>query len=319
MALYKLGSSGDPVRRVQQRLRSAGLYRGPIDGAFGGGTEAAVKTFQAANGLDPDGVVGDETWGKLFPEPIVPPPIASQPVAERCLAITGAFETNSGPPDCFAGLSGDFDGQGLSLGVCQWNLGQGSLQPLLAEMIANHEAVARGIFQDHYAILAAALASPREDQLAFARSIQHPVTHAIQEPWRGMLRALGRTSEFQAIEVAAAARLLEKARAMCAEYAFRSERALALMFDVVVQNGSIQPLVKARIQKDFDALPKDLAAGALEVERMRIVANRRAEAANPRWIEDVRARKLCLANGGGKVHGVEYDLAEQYGITLSAA
>ena len=32
-----------------------------------------------------------------------------------------------------AGLSGDFDGQGLSFGVLQWNLGQGSLQPLLAD------------------------------------------------------------------------------------------------------------------------------------------------------------------------------------------
>lgn len=318
MALYKIGSSGEPVTRIQQRLQKLGLYRGPLDGAFGGGTEAAVKAFQAANGLDVDGVVGNDTWKKLFREPIAPPPIAAEPVESRCVAITGAFETNAGPPDCFAGVSGDFDGQGLSVGVCQWNFGQDSLQPLLSSMLTKHDAVARAVFQDHYPVLAAALASPKDDLMAFARSIQHPVTHRVDEPWRGMLKALGRTPEFQKIQVVAAGRLLKTARAMCREYGLKSERALALMFDIVVQNGSIQPLVKARIQKDFDALPADLEADALEVERMRIVAVRRAEAANPRWVEDVRARKLCLANGAGKVHGVDYDLEGQFGIGLGA-
>lgn len=36
---------------------------------------------------------------------------------------------------------------------------------------------------------------------------------------------------------------------------------------------------------------------------MSIVANRRAEAANPRWVDDVRVRKLCIARGEGTVHG----------------
>lgn len=316
MALYKLGSAGDCVARFQARLQSLGYYRGPVDGAFGGGTDAAIKAFQAANGLRVDGVVGDETWRKLLGEPIVPPPIAAKPVEDRCAAITGAFETNAGPPDCFAGVSGDFDGQGLSFGVCQWNFGQDSLQPLLSAMLSNHESVARSIFQDHFPVLAAALAAAKDDLMAFARSIQHPVKHTINEPWRGMLRELGRTAEFQAIEVAAANRLIETARAMCREYGLRSERALALMFDIVVQNGSIQPIVKARIQKDFEALAPTRGEDP-EVARMRIVANRRAEAANPRWIEDVRIRKLCIANGAGKVHGIDYDLGEQYGITLN--
>jgi hypothetical protein len=37
---------------------------------------------------------------------------------------------------------------------------------------------------------------------------------------------------------------------------------------------------------------------------MSIVANRRAEAANPRWVDDVRVRKLCIARGEGAVHGI---------------
>ena len=46
----------------------------------------------------------------------------------------------------FAALSGDFDGQGLSLGVCQWNLGQGTLQALLRAMDADHSDVVQAIF-----------------------------------------------------------------------------------------------------------------------------------------------------------------------------
>ena len=47
-----------------------------------------------------------------------------------------------------------------------------------------------------------------------------------------------------------------------------------------------------------------------EVERLRIIANRRASAAKAKWVEDVRARKLTIANGQGMVHGNFYDLKE---------
>lgn len=47
------------------------------DGAFGPDTEAAVKNFQENNGLDPDGIVGPQTWNALLtwakPEPPPPP------------------------------------------------------------------------------------------------------------------------------------------------------------------------------------------------------------------------------------------------------
>jgi peptidoglycan hydrolase-like protein with peptidoglycan-binding domain len=126
--LLHLGSTGADIGRLEVRLRELCLYSGPVDNVYGGGVESAVKAFQKLRGLVPDGVVGDRAERALFPgtemagsAPVNP--LVNAPLVQRCLALTGTFETSSGIPDCYAGLSGDFDGQGLSLGVAQWNIG----------------------------------------------------------------------------------------------------------------------------------------------------------------------------------------------------
>lgn len=319
MTIYKLGSKGEEVRKIQEELKSLGFYKGPIDGDFGGGTEAGVRAFQKANGLDVDGKVGPQTWKALLGSKIPEPSFHGKGLDHRCLALTGTFETGSAPPDCFCGLSGDFDDQGISFGVLQWNLGQGSLQPLLRDMIERHTQIVKDIFESHFDILVEALdgsKTSQEELMSFARAIQHPVTRRVFEPWKGMARALGRTEEFQKIEVENSTRLFNSAKNMCQEYGLSSERGVALMFDILVQNGGISNLVKTVILKDFSTLPQDLAQEVLEVRKMVIIANRRAEAAKQQWIDDVRSRKLCIATGEGLVHGISFDLEEQFGIGL---
>lgn len=66
MALYQRGSQGPEVAKIQTRLQELGLYAGPIDGDFGGGTESAVKAFQKTKGLAVDGRVGPNTSVALF-------------------------------------------------------------------------------------------------------------------------------------------------------------------------------------------------------------------------------------------------------------
>jgi len=316
LATYKLGSKGDEVRRIQEKLKALGIYRGPLDGDFGGGTEAAVKLFQQREGLEVDGIVGPITWGKLVGGEAPRPSIEYQSLDYRCLALTGSFETGVDVPDCFAGVSGDFDGQGISFGVLQWNFGQGSLQPLLKRMFTEYPERSRSIFQDRFDLLHAKLDGGKADLMSFARSVQHPTKHFLNEPWRGMFKSLGRTEEFQRIELDAANALYRAARRLCVDYGLWSERAVALMFDIKVQNGSINSTVKGQILVDFGKLSPGLGEQEQEVERMRCIANRRADAAKPRWREDVRSRKLCLANGKGNVHGITYDLEEQFGIGL---
>jgi zinc D-Ala-D-Ala carboxypeptidase len=58
------GSSGRDVVTAQYLLRSRG-YSVSVDGAFGAGTESAAKSFQSAQGLSADGVIGANTWEKL--------------------------------------------------------------------------------------------------------------------------------------------------------------------------------------------------------------------------------------------------------------
>ena len=317
MAFYQLGSKGPEVSSIQQRLQVLGNYLGPVDGIFDGGTEAAVKAFQRAANLPVDGQVGPQIWAALFQDTsIATPAIISEPLQFRCVALTGAFETNQPPPDCFAGLSGDFDGQGISFGVLQWNLGQGTLQPLLQEMDQAHSDIVQQIFDQHYGELQAMLRASRDEQLAWARSIQN-ARHVLSEPWQGQFKSLGRQKAFQDIQVEFASRLFEEAVSLCGSYGLWSARAAALMFDIKVQNGSISDLVRAQIERDFKLLATDLPSDQAEVARMEIIANRRAEAAKPTWVEDVRARKLTIANGQGRVHGNYYNLKDQYGIDLS--
>lgn len=63
--LLKNGATGPAVESLQKQLQQAGFEPGGTDGVFGPGTEAAVKAFQQARGLDADGVVGPRTKAAL--------------------------------------------------------------------------------------------------------------------------------------------------------------------------------------------------------------------------------------------------------------
>lgn len=57
---------GSDVSALQARLKELGYYTSLVDGSFGSGTTAAVKAFQARNGLTADGVAGSATYAILF-------------------------------------------------------------------------------------------------------------------------------------------------------------------------------------------------------------------------------------------------------------
>lgn len=59
------GDTGAQVKLLQNALISLGYMQPPADGAFGPATKSAVESFQSANGLTPDGVVGQQTLKAL--------------------------------------------------------------------------------------------------------------------------------------------------------------------------------------------------------------------------------------------------------------
>lgn len=65
-ATIKKGTSGTFVYLAEFILSAKGFYFGAMDAFFGSGLTASVKSFQKEKGLTADGVIGPNTWYKLF-------------------------------------------------------------------------------------------------------------------------------------------------------------------------------------------------------------------------------------------------------------
>ena len=52
-------------KEIQAALKKAGFFKGEVDGQIGPKTKEAIRKFQEANGISPDGVVGSRTWSLL--------------------------------------------------------------------------------------------------------------------------------------------------------------------------------------------------------------------------------------------------------------
>ena len=65
LAVSKIGSKGEEVKKIQTKLKNWGYYSGSIDGVYGWQTEGAVKSFQKKNGLTVDGIAGTKTLNAM--------------------------------------------------------------------------------------------------------------------------------------------------------------------------------------------------------------------------------------------------------------
>lgn len=227
----------------------------------------------------------------------------------RCLALTGSFETGQLPPACFSSLAGDFDGQGLSFSCLQWNLGQGTLQPLLDKMYATHPEVMVRCFGPLYEPVRSMLGLARPQQLAWARANQQVegAAHVINPQLAEAFALLGSTPEWRWVAVFASHEYFDRALCQAETFGLKSDRAIALLFDCAVQNGGVNDLAMHHV---LDSLLPDWGEPGI----MRSIAGAVANSANPKYRQDVLARKMCIANGTGMVHGVTYDLANDFNL-----
>ena len=175
------GDRGTDVLAIQHLVRArlasdpalASVTPPPADGVFRSSTEAAVRAFQAANGLAPDGIVDWATWGKLIGhvregsrgEIVVA--LQVELVAKRrvALSVTGrlgpvteaalvAFQKHMGLRQ--TGIADTATWRALvwhyelpvfssTTGLCDYSVGNGPANWGTAEAIATTEAVGRTV------------------------------------------------------------------------------------------------------------------------------------------------------------------------------
>jgi hypothetical protein len=263
------------------------------------------------------------------------------PTELKAVKITSAFET--GRPGGFGGLTGNFDGQGLSFGLLNFTIKAGSLIPLLQEFINKYPSRFAAVFgpdAGRFKDMAFATkpdpANPRrkirdvERQMAFVNQMnlipRKAKGNKIIEPWKTYFGRLENDAEFRKIQVKAVRRALDRARSWFNEFGFKTERGFVFMFDLVSSHGGawlnapkFKGKRKALLQKMLAAKQAQLGRAALtESEKMEVIANMIADVSLVEWREKARIRKLWFVRGVGKVHGRLFDIKKDFGVTNNA-
>ena len=268
-SLLRFGSSGPLVAQVQTALRAEGFDFLDVDEDFGRDTLRAVMSFQTRE-FGPgsaDGVVGPNTAAALgVTLPMVgglrrAAPIAADAVPEdwinSAVAITCGFETVGDP---FEAATGDFDGMGISCGALQWNIGQGSLQPMV---LAIGEPGVTAAMPRLGADLWRACNRPVREGLEIVRGFQNGtrLTALAKAELKVLMGSLAmRALQRQRIgEVAARAYTLAARWAAADGASVPSKRQFLWFFDLVTQNGGLEGVTVPAV-RDFIRLNGEMRA-----------------------------------------------------------
>ena len=100
-AAFQIGDQGNDVAEIQTALVRLGYDVVP-DGSFGPGTAAAVRAFEIARGMDPDGLVGPVVYEALLGRAIPETNRGDNAMVRR---ITGMALQHVGVPYVYGGSS----------------------------------------------------------------------------------------------------------------------------------------------------------------------------------------------------------------------
>jgi len=278
------------ITDLQHSLNASGSGQLGADGLFGKQTELALRAYQTNRGLTPTGTVTDETWKSLIgtDEPSI---------FQRCLQVTASFEGTQ-----FTEVVGNFDGAGITWGIIGFTLSNGELGAVLTEIRSTHPAVFSAAFGELEARIVEVIHSSHSEQIHFANSISLGSSKMrILDVWAKAFEKLGSDPSAQEIQLQRTEKFFQIAERDRQLFDVQNELGLALCFDIAVQNGGIDSTerarIRAKINQNHPATQQDLRI---------IIANVVAENSRPRFIEDVRRRKLTIATAQGTVHGSRF-------------
>ncbi|MEA2490253.1 MAG: hypothetical protein QOH21_2045, partial [Acidobacteriota bacterium] len=195
---------------------------------------------------------------------------------------------------------GNFDGAGITWGVIGFTLQGGELGAMIQEAYAEEPETVRACFGEETDTLLANLKKPWKDQLAWADAISLGKTKAtLAEPWKSSFAKFGETDIAQRLQCEHADKsYYQPAIATAKSFGIASEVGVALCFDIHVQNGGIKKASDPKIRAQF-------TEGMSEKEKRAIIANEVASTAKEEWRENVRKRKLAIAEGEGDANGIK--------------
>jgi len=286
------GARGDLVEALQRGL---GFGLMDIDGDYGGQTHRAVEGFQRPRALPVTGVADAATWTAVTGRPV-------PHLFERCLGLTADFEGHG-----YKIAKGNWDDAGLTWGIIGFTVASGEMPALIKLAGAHHAPLIDLAFGDLAGKLRAVMYGSLAKQMEWADSISIPPKKVdISAPWANAFRIFGELAEIRALQRARAReKYFEPALKTAAKFGLVSELGVALCFDIHVQNGGINASREAKIRAKMPA--------ANEPALRKIIANIVAETSKPKFVEDVRYRKLTIATGQGTVHGTKYTV-ENWGL-----
>jgi peptidoglycan hydrolase-like protein with peptidoglycan-binding domain len=295
--------SGHLVQILQAALKQANFYDARVDGAYGPATEAAVKRFQEARHGKGDGACSAADWEDITG--LAPPSLF-----DRCVHLTAAFEGTG-----FQGAVGNFDGAWLTFGLIGLTL-KSDLPEFITKCEQDHPGTCERAFGANAPTLKQMLTAAPAQKEAWANSISTGSDrYGLRTDWKEGFARLGSFPEVQRLQ-------LENARdrywTICVRDAKRWGAAdtldVALFYDTAVQMGGLAGRPEAT--RRMDALQRDEPSLKGRERRLRW-AQIIADAANPRWKQDVLTRRSTFADGSGKVHGDAFQLAD-WGLSAHA-
>lgn len=312
-AIPRLGDKGEEVKKLQVRLNELGANL-QVDGDFGPLTANAVSVLQKKHDLPGSGIIGTVTLQLLKivirEQPSEPPasPSDQDKWLDLALEITGAFEGKG-----YGQVTGNFDKMGLSVGILQWNYGQGSLQnKILKPYLAQHGSIDKlGIFPkpiEHSAHMS------NSQGVAFAVREMNTSKNKVKAEWAKAWEKFMLLPEVIQLQKKAAGNVQKSALSLCSKWGMITPRAFCFFFDVVTQNGSMKSVSKPTPNDDLikkyiaeaNSQNKKIWAKKSLTDEQKILfqaAYLRARLSNPTYFQDVFSRKGTIAMGEGYVHG----------------
>ncbi len=229
---------------------------------------------------------------------------------QKAIRFTSTLE--GGRPFNLANIKGNFDGQGVSVGLMQWTLGAGSLQKLLRKFLQREPDRFRAVFDSAAAELESLLGADENvaanlaKHRTYANTVMNDAYYVtvgktqkrrgkLAAPWRIRFERLVAEPAFQRIQIEAIRGSMGRAVAYCRKLGLVSDRALVLSFDGTAWPGPYW-YDKKSIKRRIDARIAAAASPVSERTKLTIVANAMGESASDEWRQNALNRKLAIVN-----------------------